>query len=373
MNSPAELSQSLLAVIDSRKRVEHAIQTHGLTESSLSILAIGKAAPAMMEGAFSALDGLGIAVQSALAITKVGYAPHPVEVPNQNRTEWWEGDHPLPGERSFRAGKRLLSWFDQANGPVLVLLSGGASAAVESLLPGIDEGTYTTEVQRLLMSGATIHELNAFRRSVSALKGGRVAERLGERLSSVWVVSDVLDDDLRTIGSGMFYLPETASRHHIVSSALIEVPRLAGVVRIAGYEVESVGVFSDPDHLQLQLDNRLERLKKGQAVLGMGECPVEVTGNGVGGRCTYLAHRMAPLLVDQVGVSFMALATDGTDGPTPYAGGFVDSTTYRSDPEGWMEANQNFDSATWLGRANRLVTTGPTGTNINDLYLLWRD
>lgn len=372
MNSPAELSQSLVAVIDSRKRVEDAIQSQGLTESSLSILAIGKAAPAMMEGAFAALDGLGVAVPSALGITKVGYAPHPADASKQNRTEWWEGDHPLPEERSFRAGQRLLSWFDQTNGPVLVLLSGGASAVVESLLPGVDGGSYTAEVQRLLMSGAPIHELNAFRRSVSALKGGRAAERLGDRLSSVWVVSDVLDDDLRTIGSGMFYLPETASRHHIVSSALIELPHLAGVVQDAGYEVESIGLFSNPDHLQDQLENQLERLKKGQAVLGMGECPVEVTGNGVGGRCTYMAHRMAPLLADRAEVSFLALATDGTDGPTPYAGGVVDSTTYRSDPEGWLEAKKNFDSASWLGKLNRLLITGPTGTNINDLYLLWR-
>lgn len=368
-----KLADALLSAIDCRHRVATAIRAHGVAGSSLSVLAIGKAAPAMLEGAFNALHDLGVSVQGALGITKLGHSPVAGSLNAGSYVEWLEGDHPLPSERSFLVGKELLSWIDRRQEPVMVLLSGGASSVVESLLPNEDFERYQSEVSRLLRSGASIHELNAYRRSVSALKGGRAAKLLGNLLHSVWVISDVLDDDLQVIGSGMFYLPETASRHHIVSSAKVELPPLAGVIEGKGYSVDPIGLFFRVEDLITAVEERVAGLVPGEAVIGMGECPVTVTGKGEGGRCTYLAHRLAPVLAGRSGICFLALATDGTDGPTPFAGGWVDSESYRSDPDGWHDARDRFDSATWLAKGHRLLTTGPTGTNINDLYVLWRD
>jgi hydroxypyruvate reductase len=368
-----KLADVLLSAIDCRHRVATAIQVNGVTESSLSVLAIGKAAPAMLEGAFNTLDQLGVSVQEALGITKLGHSPVASSSDTGSKVVWLEGDHPLPSERSFLVGKELISWLSRQKEPVMVLLSGGASSVVESLLPSEDIERYQSEVSRLLRSGAAIHELNAYRRSVSALKGGRAAMLLGDRLHSVWVISDVLDDDLQVIGSGMFYLPETADMHQIVSSAKVELPQLAGVMEGEGYSVDQIGLFSRVEELMTTVEERIVRLASGEALIGMGECPITVTGEGEGGRCTYLAHRLAPVLSHQSGVGFLALATDGTDGPTPFAGGWVDSESYRSDPDGWHDAQNRFDSATWLAKGNRLLTTGPTGTNINDLYVLWRD
>ncbi len=373
MINPSTLVGNLLTTINCRDRVANAIRHGQGFGDELAILAIGKAAPAMVEGATKALHELGVRVATGLGITKSGYAPKVDTGSPGSPIEWIEGDHPMPGEASLRAGKRLQSWLGENSERLLVLLSGGASAVVEQLVPGLAFESYQAEVRRLLLSGVDIRSLNTYRREVSVLKGGKLGALLADRLHSVLVVSDVLNDDLSIIGSGMFYGEETAGRHKIVSSAKIELPRLAEIVQGEGYETECLPLMTDANALADSLTARLSVLRPGQAILGMGECPVKVNGNGLGGRCSYLAHHLAPVIAGTTGVKFLALATDGTDGPTPYAGGFVDENSYSKDPRGWREAADRFDSATWLLGNGFIVETGPTGTNINDLYLLWRD
>lgn len=327
----------------------------------------------MMAGALSALQEQGVRVCAALGITKIGHSPKANQAGQLPSVDWIEGEHPMPGEASLKAGERLLSWIEQRTENVLVLLSGGASSVVESLDDGLDFETYRRLIATLLSSGSSIHELNAYRRSVSVLKGGKLGALLQDRLDSVWVVSDVLDDDLQTIASGMFYRRETADRHYIVSSARIELPRVVAILEGLGYGVTSLPLSNHLDSLVSTLTLHASQLQSAKAIVGMGECPVVVRGEGLGGRCSYLAHLMARVLDGRKGTHFVALATDGTDGPTAYAGGYVDSMSLSIDPKGWQDASERFDSATWLLQNGLSLKTGPTGTNVNDLYLLWRD
>ncbi len=367
------LLPKILRAIDCQDRITDAVRSHSFCASKMAVLGVGKAAPAMVAGALVALHEQGVTVSAALGITKIGHAPQTTAALETIPVEWVEGEHPMPDLASLRAGEQLLEWIHTRNEKVLVLLSGGASSVVESLQEGVDFETYQREVQGLLLSGASIHELNAYRRSVSALKGGKLGALLGDRLDSVWLVSDVLDDDLNTIASGLCFLPETAERHRIVSSARIELPRLAAIVEQEGYQVEALPLQDRVGPLLETFKGSVSQLQPGQAIIGMGECPITVQGQGLGGRCTYLAHQMAPIIEGREGVQFLAFATDGTDGPTPYAGGFVDAKSISLDRAGWKDADERFDSARWLLQNNLILETGPTGTNINDLYLLWRD
>ncbi len=162
--------------------------------SPLAMIAIGKAACAMAQGAH---DALGERIRAALAITRRGAAeilPWPVI----------EAGHPLPDAASLEAGRRLGDFVAQlpVATPVLVLLSGGASALVESLPVGVGFEQLRALNQWLLASGLDISAMNRLRKRVSRLKGGRLAGLLFPRPVLCLAISDVPDNDPRAIGSG---------------------------------------------------------------------------------------------------------------------------------------------------------------------------
>ncbi len=163
--------------------------------------AVGKAAPAMMAGAF---DGLGAGVERALVVTKHGHAGQvldpgwPVEVV--------ESSHPVPDESCLTAGRALVDFVDAipAGAEVLALVSGGASALVELLPEGFDASDLARVNAYLLAAGHPIGAINRVRKRISRIKGGRLARRLataGRTLNLA--ISDVPGDDPKVIGSGL--------------------------------------------------------------------------------------------------------------------------------------------------------------------------
>ncbi len=185
--------QQALQRVDGRRCVAAALERHTF-EQPPRILALGKAAPAMLRGALDVLDD---AFDAALLVTRHGYLQGGLP----QRVTCIEAGHPLPDADSLRAGEAIWDFVDETEGPLLLLLSGGASALAERL----PEGLGLAELQRvndwLLASGLAIASMNRIRKSLSTLKGGRLAQRLrGEALCLM--ISDVPGDRPSVIGSG---------------------------------------------------------------------------------------------------------------------------------------------------------------------------
>ena len=188
-----EIFQAALVETNGRARVSEYLHKHPLV-SPVYLIAFGKAAGAMARGAH---EVLGNRIRDGLVVTKRGSSellPWPV----------LEAGHPMPDAASLEAGERLIEFVKSVprDAQVLTLLSGGASALVEALPSGLGL-TRLRELNRwLLGAGLDIHAMNAIRKRISLLKGGRLAQLLYPRKVLCLAISDVSGDDPRSIGSG---------------------------------------------------------------------------------------------------------------------------------------------------------------------------
>lgn len=374
-------------------------------DSPVAVLAIGKAADSMCRGA---LDVLGDAVQTGLLITKQGHLS--TRVRTDPRLHSIESAHPLPDQRSLDAGVALTRFLDElpAGLPLLVMLSGGASSLVEELPDGFGVESLTGMNRWLLSRDLPIDRVNAVRRSVSCIKGGRLRSRLGDRSLHVYLISDVPGDDPSVIGSGLLFpsadeqplpddLPaevgamaaaappqprETDLRHLATDWQIVASNRLAreAVVRLARREGLQVWHHRELIEGNTATAGRdiVRRLAQGEAGLHVfgGETTVSLPPDpGRGGRAQALALQAALELDGGTDIALLAAGTDGTDGPGEDAGAVVDGDTCARgraaglDPLVSLEAA---DSGSFLAASGDLIRTGPTGTNVMDLYLGFR-
>lgn len=342
-----------------------------------------------------------------------------------------QGGHPLPDDAGLAATERLLGDLDDttAGDRVFFLLTGGASALMVAPAEGLSlvDKIQTTEL--LLRSGATIQEMNAVRKHLSAVKGGRLLERVAPAPLFGLVVSDVIGDDLSSIGSGPAVgdpttfadglrileryqllervpeavsarlergargdLPETpkpgASLLDLQSHVILASNR--GALGAAARKAEALGMAVEIFGLDMEGDVReratafAERLafhalarRRGSgsapvALLAGGELTLKVEGSGRGGRNQEFALVAARALEGVEGVVLLSAGTDGTDGPTDAAGAFADGDTWSRaksmglDPDALLANN---DSYTLFDRLGDLLRTGPTGTNVNDVVI----
>ena len=186
--------EALKAVNGKRCVAQHLLDNE--IEGDVYLLAIGKAAPAMTEGA---IEILGSRVKAGLIITHQQILSEKVKAFNVV-----ESAHPIPDQRSIEAGKQLLDFIDKlpVNGKLLCLISGGSSAMVEVLPEGVGIEQLQQLNNWLLKTGLPIDEINAIRKRVSLIKGGRLATRLKQQRVIVLLISDVKGDDPSDIGSG---------------------------------------------------------------------------------------------------------------------------------------------------------------------------
>ncbi|MEC9341960.1 MAG: DUF4147 domain-containing protein, partial [Pseudomonadota bacterium] len=178
-----------------------ALAAPDLPPGPLDLIAVGKAACAMAQGL---LDIRARTVRRALVVTRHGYAT-PLQTPHGVDVEVRTAGHPIPDAASLEAGEALLRFVTSGDPDttLIFLLSGGASALVERPLPGMTASDLAQINRWLLASGKPITEINAVRRALSTLKGGRLAARLPYRRTFYWLLSDVVGDDPATIGSGL--------------------------------------------------------------------------------------------------------------------------------------------------------------------------
>lgn len=331
------------------------------------IIAVGKAAGDM---ARAALDHHGAI--PALVVTKDGHAqslPDHVHV--------IESAHPVPDTRSLTAGRTLRRTV-QAMTPgshLLLLVSGGASALAEDLVPGMTLDDLQALNTRLLSEGLDITAMNAQRRRVSQIKGGGLLSAFPGRSAQVLAISDVPGDDLAVIGSGIGLPPDPcpyACTTAIIASngtARAAAAEAAGALGLPVLD-NAESLHDDLPALATRIGARLRDMPPGVLVLG-GEPTVTLPPNpGRGGRNQALALALAREIAGIDGLTVVVGGTDGSDGPTDAAGGIIDGTTWTA---GGAAALAAADSGPYLESRNALLTTGPTGTNVMDLLIALRD
>ena len=363
------------------------------------LVAAGKAAWQMAK---AAVDTLG-RVDGGVVVTKYGHVKG--EIPG---VSCFEAGHPVPDANSFRATRKALDLVEKltAGDTVLFLLSGGGSALFElPLIPGEELQDIT---RQLLACGADIVETNTVRKRLSAVKGGRFALACAPAKVLSIVLSDILGDPLDMIASGPA-CPDSstcaeagaiAAKYDLKLSAEAaallkrETPKalsnvethINGSVRelcaAAAAAAEKLGY--EPVFLTDQLcceareaGSFLASIVKSHAGSGKsfafiagGETVVHLSGKGLGGRNQELALAAAPGIAGIQGAAVFSVGSDGTDGPTDAAGGYVDSATLAAlSAKGVsvFDTLKNNDAYNALRAVDGLIVTGPTGTNVNDV------
>jgi len=281
----------------------------------------------------------------------------------------FEGGHPVPDEGSFRAGEALLRFAASIppDHAFLFFVAGGGSALAE--VPACDDVPERTRA--LLASGASIERINRERQAMSRLKGGALGRacRAAERLTLV--LSDVPSGDLRLVASG----PVTdgpivrVAGYPELAAAAVEQLRRHGVVAVDLAPALDMPIEEGVELHRAWIDAHARRAP--WALVSGGELPVAVRGDGEGGRNSEFVIRMADRMRDLPGRwSVTSLATDGADGNSEGAGGWIDPR--RLPPDEARHAIARSDTAGLLARLGRLFRTGPTATNLMDLRLIVR-
>ena len=365
------------------------------------LVAAGKAAWQM---ARAAVDTLG-AVDGGVVITKYGHSKGPIP-----GVQCCEAGHPVPDDAGFFATARALELVRNltAGDTVLFLLSGGGSALFEQ--PLVSGAELQDITRQLLACGADIVEMNTIRKRLSGVKGGRFAQLCAPAKVFGIVLSDILGDPLDMIASGPAYPDSTTCEQALAIAKKYdlklsdrawqllaqETPKeltnvttqITGSVRelcaAAAKKCEEMGytpvlltdqLCCEARHAGSFLASIAMTHKdtdKPMAFLAGGETVVRLTGKGMGGRNQELALSAAPGL-DGLNAAVFSVGSDGTDGPTDAAGGYVDGETMASFREQGVDVFavlQNNDAYHALETSGGLIITGATGTNVNDVAVL---
>ena len=366
----------------------------------IKLVAAGKAAWQMAK---AASNYLGERLEQGIVITKYGHVRG--ELP---RIRCCEAGHPVPDEGSFDATRKALALTENLtkDDTVLFLLSGGGSALFE--LPLIPAEELQDVTRQLLACGADIVEINTLRKRLSAVKGGRFAQHCAPAKVFSIILSDILGDPPDMIASGPT-CPDSSTcadameivRRYDLSLneetrrlLTVETPKtlanaqwmITGSVRelcdAAARSCRKLGYepFFLTDRLCCQAREAgsvmasILRTHAGDgkklAFLAGGETVVRLTGSGKGGRNQELALAAAEGISGLSNAALFSVGSDGTDGPTDAAGGFVDGATRQRLLEEGIHIDQvllNNDAYHALQRTDGLIFTGPTGTNVNDV------
>ena len=331
--------------------------------------------------------------------------------------------HPVPNEAGHLGASQIAQLVASA-GPrdlVICLISGGASALMPLPAPGISLAAKQVTTSLLLACGANIHEINAVRKHLSAIKGGRLAALAAPAAVLSLILSDVIGDQPDVIGSGptapdcstfataLAVLDRYAIRSRVAPEVLrlleqgiAETPkpsdplfaRVQNVVigsnqqslnaaaaraKSLGYrtlilsstvEGETRDVAGVHAAIARQIRSLGQPVRPPACIISGGETTVTLRGGGCGGRNQEFALAAAIGIAGLPGVLILSAGTDGTDGPTPAAGAIADGNTINRSTLDASRALANNDSNTFFARSPDLIVTGSTGTNVMDLHLI---
>ena len=382
--------------------VRRALAGHTFGSGRIVLVAVGKAAWQM---ARAAADTLGERIDCGVVITKYDHVMGTIP-----RVTCMEAGHPVPDANSFAATEEALRLTEHltAEDTVLFLLSGGGSALFEK--PLIPAAEITSLTEQLLASGADIVEMNTIRKRMSAVKGGRFAAHCAPAHVFSIVLSDILGDPLDMIASGPAHpdASTAADAHGIVEKyhlrlssealKLLDTPLpsslpnvttpITGSVRelcaaaaaAAGRRGYAPVLLTDQLNAEAREAGRflaaIARTHAGDgscAYIAGGETVVQLKGKGRGGRNQEVALAAADGIAGLDNVAVFSVGSDGTDGPTDAAGGYVDGGTQAAlarEGRSAAAALAENDAYPALNAVGGLIMTGPTGTNVNDVAVL---
>jgi glycerate-2-kinase len=408
-------------------RIEDSTLWIGQTKHDLPrriyIVGAGKAAVPMARGVEAAL---GDRITGGLVVTKDGH----VIGQRPARIAVVEAAHPVPDQRGLDAGQRILDLVASLTSEdrVIAVISGGGSALLEALRPPMTLDDLQTLTSLMLHAGAPITDLNAVRSALSLMKAGGLRVACPAPMDTL-ILSDVLGNDPRVIASGPTIpsepLPVRALRAMEILRRYDLLDRVPSAVRgtletatstlsetaelmeraaddaivIVGDNAKAAAAFARAaraDGLGVERPAKWQQ-REGEAarlgrefvldllalpaavdvVVGGGEATVTVRGDGRGGRNTEFAVAAALALTDAGNDDWIvaSLATDGQDALTGVAGAIADGQTVQRAAAAGVDAHaalQRNDSYAVFEAAGGLVNVGPTGTNVNDLYVALR-
>ena len=404
LRSDAEyIIQKSIRTVLPDEAVKRALTELSCGSGKVILVAAGKAAWQMAYAAREILDR----IDQGIVITKYDHVKG-----NLEGIECYEAGHPIPDENSFKATKKALEMVDglSPDDTVVFLLSGGGSALFElPMIPGEELQDITSQ---LLASGADIVEINTIRKRLSQVKGGRFALACAPAKVFSVVLSDIVGDPLDMIASGPAY-PDSSTCADAIALAekyglrlseesrkLLneETPKtldnvethITGSVRelcnAAVLSCEELGYDTEllTDELCCEareagsflasIAGSHSRDDGKQAFIAGGETVVHLKGTGKGGRNQELALSAAIGIAGlDRDIAIFSVGSDGTDGPTDAAGGYVDTDTVRELTQKGINAFdslENNDAYHALEQSNGLIITGPTGTNVNDVAVV---
>jgi glycerate-2-kinase len=409
----------------------------------LVVIGFGKAACNM---ARAVEDDLGDLIDTGVLITKYGHAVHnppakaepggrasayhldPVFRSGGSALKIYEAGHPIPDESGLRSTEETIDLLKKADEHTLVicLISGGGSALLVSPYEGVSLSEKQRITELLLKAGADIYELNAVRKHLSRVKGGRLGKIAYPAKVISLILSDVIGDRLDVIASGpttpdrstykdavevlekynllnkspeavlrLLYsglkgdIPETPKEDdrifERVENIIIGSNRKA--LEAAKTRAESMGFKAEIISSEITGEARdagrrladIARSRRSSSsdrldcIISGGETTVTVKGNGMGGRNMELALSFAIEIEGIDGITLLSAGTDGTDGQTDAAGAIVDGETVIKaraiglNPEEYLYNN---DSYNFFKKIDGLFITGPTGTNVMDIQIM---
>jgi glycerate 2-kinase len=382
--------------------------------SHLLVISIGKAGHTMVEAL----------AQQMGASSLEGIVASSVEPPSQVRGfRYFYAGHPTPNPESIHAANAILKVLDAQTAASLVIfmISGGGSSMVEKPIDvEISLDDLIATYRALVLSGAPIAEINAIRKHLSAVKGGRLARAAFPAQQVSLLVSDVPYGMPDALASGPTMADSTtaedcyriADRHGLLPQfphstrelferhALEETPKSDDqafyrsrwwtilsnqtAVEQATAAAERAGFAAhvdnscddwDYEHAAEHLLQRLRELKKGASpvcLISGGEVTVKVTNGGVGGRNQQFALTCAARIAGE-NITVLSAGTDGVDGNSPAAGAVADGTTVARAKALGLDACaalEKFDAYPFFGALGDTIETGPTGNNLRDLRIL---
>jgi hydroxypyruvate reductase len=425
--------RAALRAVDGERVVREAVRADGAALSlagrpvpagvGLVVAALGKAAVAMAAGLEAAA---GPRIVRGLVVTKEGHGADALASGRLPAARWTlrESAHPVPDARCEAGARALLDHVASArvDDVLVVLLSGGASALLACPLPGLALAELADTTEALLASGAEIGEINAVRKHLVEVAGGRLAHAAGAGRIEVLAISDVIGDRLDVIGSGpcapdptrfadaLEVVDRRALRERLPRRVLAhleagargeraESPKPADPVfarvrttllasngtalAAARRDAEARGLPVVVASASLRGEARragarmaaLARAARPRPVclLAGGETTVTLRGRGRGGRCQELALAAALAWDGQPDLTLLAAGTDGSDGPTDAAGAYADGGTVARGAARGVDARAALadnDAYGFFAAEGGLVRIGPTGTNVMDLVLV---
>jgi glycerate 2-kinase len=378
--------------------------------SHIYVIGAGKAGASMAQAAERVL---GRRITAGLINVKDGHTA------KLRRIELNECGHPVPDQRGVDGTDRIAAIASSAGRDdlVLCLISGGASALLPAPPPPITLAEKQAITRLLLACGADIHELNAVRKHLSRLKGGQLARLASPARVEALLLSDVIGDDLDTIGSGPTApdrstfaaaaailekyqladrvpssirgriaagargeLPETPKpgdavfsrvRNTIIGSNRLALAAAARHARKLGYRTTVLSSSIEGETREIaRMHAAIARdARPRTCIVTGGETTVTLRGPGLGGRNQEFVLAAAIDIAGLHETVILSAGTDGTDGPTDAAGAIADGATLQRNPDAarYLAANDSYHYFESLGD---LIVTGPTNTNVMDVHLI---